>query len=112
LSIKFSTLTSCLQVFSPKAALAIFTDSGATLSTAGLDTTMVKTKAKRPLGPTMAAMCEVYPALCAPSKPVWKLSWRLPPEVFEPHIVQPFREICKRQGVATKFCMKNLVEIP
>ena len=61
----------------------------------------------------MAAMREVYRALCAPEKPVWRdFSWRLPPEVFEPHIVGPFREICRRAGVADKFCMKDLVEIP
>ena len=63
--------------------------------------------------PTMAAMREVYKALCAPGKPVWRdFSWRLPPEVCEPHIVQPFREICRRAGVADKFCMRDLVEIP
>ena len=45
-SVKFSTLTSCLQVFSPKAALAIFTDRGATHSAAGLDTAVVTVKAK------------------------------------------------------------------
>ena len=41
-SVKFSTLTSCLQVFSPKAALAIFIDRGATHLAAGLDTAAVK----------------------------------------------------------------------
>ncbi len=65
------------------------------------------------LGPTMAAMRDVYGAMCVPKKPVWqKLSWWLPPEVFEPHVVRPFLEICKRQGVAAKFCMRDLVEIP
>jgi hypothetical protein len=60
----------------------------------------------------MAAMREVYRALCAPDKPVWKLSWRLPPEVFESHVVRPFLGICERQGVATKFCMRDFVQIP
>lgn len=41
-SVKFSTLTSCLQVFSPQAGLAIFMDRGATHSAAGLDTAAVK----------------------------------------------------------------------
>ncbi len=42
-SVRQSTLTSCLQTFSPDAAMAIFTDSGAThLSRKGLDTAMVE----------------------------------------------------------------------
>ena len=45
-SVKFSTLTSCLQVFSPKAALAIFTDRGATHVAAGLDTATITVKAR------------------------------------------------------------------
>jgi len=44
-SVKFSTLTSCLQVFSPKAALAIFTDRGAAHAATGLETAAVKVKA-------------------------------------------------------------------
>jgi len=52
-------------------------------------------------------------ALCAPGKPVWRdFSWRLPPEIAERHIIQPFREICRRAGIAGKFCMRDLVEIP
>ncbi len=43
-SVKFSTLTSCLQVFSPKAALAIFTDRGATHVAAGRETAVVNVK--------------------------------------------------------------------
>jgi hypothetical protein len=45
-SATFSTLTSCLQVFSPKAGLAIFTDRGATRATDGLDTAAVKVVAR------------------------------------------------------------------
>lgn len=41
-SATFSTLTSCLQAFSPKAGLAIFTDRGATRASEGLDTAAVK----------------------------------------------------------------------
>jgi hypothetical protein len=44
-SVKFSTLTSCLQVFSPRAAMAIFTDRGATQVAAGLDSASINTKA-------------------------------------------------------------------
>jgi len=42
-AIRFSTLTSCLQVFSPSATLALFTDCGATfLSRTNLDTAVVE----------------------------------------------------------------------
>ncbi|MCX7424567.1 MAG: hypothetical protein NTW96_02890 [Planctomycetia bacterium] len=42
-AVRFSTLTSCLQVFSPTAQLAIFTDCGAThLSRPSLDTAVVE----------------------------------------------------------------------
>jgi len=42
-AVRVSTLTSCLQVFSPTAALALFTDSGALhLGQAGLDTAVVE----------------------------------------------------------------------
>ena len=44
-SVKFSTPTSCLQVFSPKAALAIFTDRGATHTASGLDAATIEVKA-------------------------------------------------------------------
>ena len=54
--VKFSSLTSCLQVFSPKAALAIFTDRGATDVAAGLDTAVVTVKATPGVEPTNNAM--------------------------------------------------------
>ncbi len=44
-AVRFSTLTSCLQVFSPKAALAIFTDRGATQVAAGCETAVIEVKA-------------------------------------------------------------------
>lgn len=61
----------------------------------------------------MTAMREVYKALCAPEKPIWRdFSWRLPQHVAEQQVVRPFREICRRAGVADKFCMRDLLEIP
>ena len=45
-SVKLSTLTSCLQVFSPKTALAIFTDRGATYAGAGRETAAVEVKVR------------------------------------------------------------------
>lgn len=43
-AVRFATMTSCLQVSSPEAALAIFTDSGAVQSSEGLDTAVVNVK--------------------------------------------------------------------
>ena len=47
-SVRFATLTSCLEVFSPEAALAIFTDGGAVhLSQDGLDTAVLEVNEKK-----------------------------------------------------------------
>ncbi len=65
----------------------------------------------RQLSVTMAAMRDLYKALSAPSKPVWRGgSSRLPKEVADEHVVGPFLEICERAGVTAKFCMRDLVE--
>lgn len=58
-AVKFSSLTSCLQVFSPKAALAIFTDRGAIRSATGLDTAAVHVKARREDSATLALVQHV-----------------------------------------------------
>ncbi|MCR4412118.1 MAG: hypothetical protein NUV77_06795 [Thermoguttaceae bacterium] len=53
-SVKFSSLTSCLQVFSPKAALALFADRGATHVAAGLDSATVHVTASNEDGVTVS----------------------------------------------------------
>jgi DNA repair photolyase len=65
----------------------------------------------RPLSATMTALRDLYRALSAPDRPVWRGgSWRLPKEVADEHVVGPFLDICRRAGVAAKFCMRDLVE--
>jgi DNA repair photolyase len=67
---------------------------------------------RRRLSPAMAAMRDLYKALSASDKPVWRGgSWRLPKAVADEHVVGPFLEICQRAGVAAKFCMRDLIEI-
>lgn len=67
---------------------------------------------RRQLSPAMAATRDLYKAMSAPGKPVWRGgSWRLPKEVADEHVVGPFLEICQRAGVAAKFCMRDLIEI-
>lgn len=64
------------------------------------------------LSTTMAAMRDLYAALSAPGKPLWRGgSWRLPREIADKHVVEPFLQICGRRGVSAKFCMTDLLEI-
>ena len=66
----------------------------------------------RQLSATMTALRDLYKALSAPGRPVWRGgSWRLPKNVADEHVVGPFLDICQRAGVAAKFCMRDLVEI-
>jgi hypothetical protein len=61
--------------------------------------------------PVMQNLLQVYRALAAPARPVWRGgSWRLPHTVAEEHVTAQFGEIDKRAGVAARFCMKNLLE--
>jgi len=67
----------------------------------------------RELSETLQTLRAVYAALAAPQKLVWRgRSWRLPQDVAEAEIVRPFLEICRRRGVATKYCKQNLIETP
>jgi DNA repair photolyase len=63
------------------------------------------------MAPEMAHLLDVYRAIASPEKAVWRGgSWRLPPSVAERSITGPFLEVCQRQGVPAKFCMRNLIE--
>ncbi len=65
----------------------------------------------RPLSETMSDLLDLYRALSAPGRPVWRGgSWRLPKGVADEHVVGPFLGICQRAGIAAKFCMRDLVE--
>ena len=66
----------------------------------------------RQLSAMMVALRDLYRAMSAPGRPVWRGgSWRLPKEVADEYVVGPFLEICQRAGVTAKFCMRDLVEI-
>ena len=65
----------------------------------------------RKLDDTMKAMRSVYQALSAPGKPVWRGGWRLPKEVSEKHVIEPFLGICETEGVKARYCMQDLIEI-
>jgi DNA repair photolyase len=67
----------------------------------------------RKLSPTMQAWRRVYEACARPERPVFRGgSWRLPDTVARAHVVEPFLEICRRYGVAAKYCKHNLIEAP
>jgi DNA repair photolyase len=67
----------------------------------------------RKLSPTMQALRKLYEACARPERPVFRGgSWRLPDAVARTHVVQPFLEICRRHGVAAKYCKHNLIETP
>jgi hypothetical protein len=71
-ALRLASLTSCLQVFSPNAALAVFTDGGAThLSPANLDTAVIEVVGKE--GPqTRVSLCQ-YLVRVAPGDPPFRL---------------------------------------
>lgn len=65
------------------------------------------------MAPEMSRLLDVYRELAWPDKPVWRGgSWRLPRPIAEKLVTGPFLEICQRQQVPAKFCMRNLVETP
>jgi DNA repair photolyase len=68
---------------------------------------------RRRLSGPMASFRDVYTAMSAPAKPVFRGgSWRLPWTVAEARVVEPFLNLCAKRGVAAKFCMRNLIETP
>lgn len=63
------------------------------------------------MGPEMGGLLQLYRALAWPEKLVWRGgSWRLPSLVAERYVTKPFLDICDRNGMTSKFCMRNLVE--
>lgn len=65
------------------------------------------------LSPIMQGVKKAYEALAAPDKLDWHGgSWHLPWAAAKAHIVAPFLDICKGQGVVAKYCKQNLFETP
>jgi len=67
----------------------------------------------RKLSDTMRAMRTAYEHFVAPEKLTFRGgSWRVPRGIAMAKIVQPFLEICQREGVTAKYCKQNLTETP
>jgi DNA repair photolyase len=67
----------------------------------------------RAVSPVMRQWRLVYERMAAPSRLIFRGgSWRLPPELAENSIVQPFLALCASYGVRAKHCMRNLIETP
>jgi len=51
--------------------------------------------------------------MAAPTRLIFRGgSWRLPTQVADEAIIQPFLALCATHGVPAKHCMRNLVETP
>ena len=67
----------------------------------------------QPLPAARNNLLQVYRALAAPRKPVWRGgSWRLPNPVADRLVTGPFFELCRAAGIPAKFCMQNLLDTP
>jgi len=67
----------------------------------------------RKLSKIMATLKKLYQVYAAPEKLIWQGgSSRLPFDVINQRIVNPFLEICHKHGVKAKFCKQNLIETP
>ena len=73
---------------------------------------IVQTRNRR-LSPTMRALREVYRLMASPRKLVFRgAAWRLPGDVANSRIVDPFLDICRRESVPARHCKHNLLETP
>ena len=67
----------------------------------------------QPLPAPLNNLLQIYRALAAPEKPVWRGgSWRLPGPVADRLVTGTFLELCRAAGLPAKFCMKNLLDTP
>ena len=65
------------------------------------------------LDPAMRQWRLVYQKMAAPARLIFRGgSWRLPAELAEKAVVQPFLALCASYQVSAKFCMRNLIETP
>ena len=66
---------------------------------------------QQPLACAMNNLLQVYRALSAPEKTVWRGgSWRLPGSVADRVVTEPFLELCGAANLPAKFCMKNVLD--
>lgn len=68
---------------------------------------------RRKICPRMRRWLLVFERMAAPARLVFRGgAWRMPPEVAEQAIIQPFLKLCAAHGVPAKHCMRNLIETP
>jgi len=67
----------------------------------------------KPISQIMKNLKQSYEHLACPRQLVFRGgSWRLPREVAQHHIIEPFLKICQNNHILAKFCKQNLVETP
>ncbi|MCX7934923.1 MAG: hypothetical protein N3A66_06650 [Planctomycetota bacterium] len=64
----------------------------------------------QPLAPAMRRLLACYRHVAGERGLVWKGgSWRLPAEVAQDFIVEPFLAMCRAHGISARFCLHNLI---
>ena len=67
----------------------------------------------KPMSPTMQNLKRLFADLAHPSKLLFRGgSWRLPDDVAQQHVVDPFLKLCHKHGIKALFCKQNLVSTP
>ena len=67
----------------------------------------------KPLSETMQNLKRVYEHVAQPQRLVFHGgSWRLPHNIAQHHVVEPFLAICRRYDMPAMFCKQNLVSTP
>ncbi len=65
------------------------------------------------LSDTMTNMLAAYRHLAGPAGLKFRGgSWRLPQDVAQEQVVEPFLDLCRKHGLAAKYCTQNLITAP
>ncbi len=67
----------------------------------------------KPLSETMQKLKQAYEHLCKPQRLTFSGgSWRLPHDIAQQYVVEPFLDICRRYNMPATYCKHNLVSTP
>jgi len=67
----------------------------------------------KPLSEVMQNLMRTYEHLAGTQNLIFRgNSWRLPNNIAQQHIVQPYQNICRRYNIPATFCKQNLIATP
>ncbi len=67
----------------------------------------------KPTPQAIQQLKKVYQHLAVPNRPIFKgNSWRLPQDIAQNQIVEPFKKICHKYNINTYYCKQNLLSTP